>query len=55
MIKLLFYILATTITILISSFIGIKLFHKPFEILEISLSDGEEYNIKEKLALTFTP
>ena len=53
--KLLFYILTIIITILISSFIGIKLFYKPFETVNISLYDGEEYNIKEKLDLTFSP
>jgi hypothetical protein len=53
--KLFLYILTSTIAILISSFIAIKLFYKPFETIDISLYDGQEYNIKEKLDLTFSP
>ena len=53
--KLIFYILTIIIVVFISSFIGVNLLNKSFETIEISLSDGEEYNIKEKLDLTFSP
>jgi hypothetical protein len=53
--KIFLYILTSTIAILVSSFIGIKLLYKPFETIDISLYDGEDYNIKEKLDLTFSP